>query len=125
MSGHTGMEASAVRLLRQDQLDGGLTGGLSLQRLAEITHLPTGIASGQIETASVPAGGSAPVWTAAGDDMLLHVSAGHARVTWGPGLADATQAGPGDTLLVPAGTTFRMENASPSAPLQLIIVRGG
>ncbi len=125
MSGHSGSLAADVRLLRQDQFDDILAGGLVLQRLAEITHLPTGIASSQIETVDVPAGGSMAPPGAADDGTLLHVIAGHARVKWGPALAGETPAGPGDTVLVPAGTLFRADNASPAAALRLIVVRGG
>lgn len=125
MSGHPGMLATDVRLLRQDQLDDSLTGGLGLQRLAEITHLPTGIASGQLEVITVPAGASTAVRVAPDDEILLHVVEGHVRVRWGPGMAGEMPAGSGDTVLVPAGTPFRTDNASASTALQLIIVRSG
>jgi uncharacterized RmlC-like cupin family protein len=124
MNGQPGMLAAEVRLLRQDQLDESLSGGLGLQRVAEMTHLPTGIASTQIESIEVPAGGSAGLRRKPDDDTLLHVVAGQARIRWGANLARETPAGPGDTVLVPAGTSFRADNASPSATLQFILVRG-
>jgi uncharacterized RmlC-like cupin family protein len=125
MSGYQGMPARDVRILRPDQLDEGLTGGAGLQRLAEITHLPTGIKSEQIDTVSVAAGCRAAECVAPGEAALLHVVAGHVRVQWGPALDAETAAGPGDTVLVPAGTRYRADNASPSAALQFIIVHGG
>jgi uncharacterized RmlC-like cupin family protein len=124
MSAQPGTLASEVRLLPQDQLDENLTGGLGLQRVAEMTHLPTGIASTQIEAVNVPAGGSAVPRLEQDDDTLLHVVAGQVRVRWGAALARETPAGPGDTVLVPAGAAFRADNASTSATLQLILVRG-
>lgn len=124
MSAQPGTLAAEVRLLRQDQLDENLAGGLGLQRVAEMTHLPTGIASTQIETVNVPAGGSTGPRLSPDDDTLLHVVAGQVRVRWGATLAGETPAGPGDTVLVPAGASFRADNASPSATLQLILVRG-
>ncbi len=124
MSAQPCTPAAEVRLLRQDQLDENLTGGLGLQRVAEITHLPTGIGSMQIETVDVPAGGSTGPRLAPDDDTLLHVVAGQVRVRWGATLARETAAGPGDTVLVPAGAAFRADNASPLATLQLILVRG-
>lgn len=124
MNGQPGMLATEVRLLRQDQLDESLGGALGLQRVAEMTHLPTGIASAQIESVTVPAGGSAGVRLEPGDDTLLHVVAGKARVRWGVAMCRETPAGPGDTLLVPAGASFRADNASPSVTLQFILVRG-
>lgn len=118
------MPAGKVRILRPDQLDEGLTGGAVLQRLAEITHLPTGIRSGQIDTVSVAAGSRAAECVATAEATLLHVVAGHVRVQWGPALDGETAAGPGDTVLVPAGTPYMAHNASPSAALQFIVVRG-
>ncbi|MBL8200387.1 MAG: hypothetical protein JNK40_05380 [Chromatiales bacterium] len=125
MNGYPGIQSAGVRLLRPGQLDDDIAGGLGLQRLAEITHLPTGITSGQIETVSVPAGRSTAECLAPGDETLLHVVEGHVRVRWGPGLVAETPAGSGDTVLVPAGTPFLAENASASAALQLLIVRSG
>ena len=123
MSTQPGMLAE-VRLLRQDQLDDNLAGGLGLQRVAEMTHLPTGIASTQIESVSVAAGSSTGPHLEPDDDTLLHVVEGQVRVRWGSALARETLAGAGDTVLVPAGASFRADNASPSATLQLILVRG-
>lgn len=124
MNGRDESQPGDVRLLRQDQLAEGLA-GLGPQRLAEITHLPTGIASGQVASMHVPAGGMTAARSAAGDETLLYVVAGHVLVRWGPTLAMATPAGPGDTILLPAGTPFRADNASASAPLQYILVGGG
>lgn len=125
MNGSPRSQPAGVRVVAHGQLDDGIAGGLGLQRLAEITHLPTGIASGQIESVRVPAGGSTAECLTPGDETLLHVVAGHVRVRWGPALAAETPAGPGDTVLVAAATPFRAVNASASAALQLIIVRGG
>lgn len=124
MNAQPGTLAAEVRLLRQDQLAENLAGGLGQQRVAEMTHLPTGIASTQIETVNVPAGGSTGPRVVPDDDTLLHVVAGQVHVRWGAALARETPAGPGDTVLVPAGASFRADNASPSATLQLILVRG-
>lgn len=122
MSGYTGIVAADVRLLELDQVDGSVAGALGLQRLAEVTHLPTGIASGQVEAVDVPAGGSLAPAPAAGDEILLHVIEGQVRVSWGPGLTRELRAKAGDTVLVPAGTSFRADNASPADNLQLIRV---
>ena len=125
MTGHPRIQPAGVRLVGHGQLDDSFASGLGLQRLAEITHLPTGIASGQMETVSVPAGGSTAECLTPGDETLLYVVAGHVRVKWGPALVAETPAGPGDTVLVAAATPFRADHASASATLQLIIVRGG
>jgi len=125
MSAQPDTLAAEVRLLRPDQLEENLGGGPALQRLAEITHLPTGIASGQVETVDVPSGGSSKPPTSRDADTLLHVIAGQVSVRWGSNLARVLPAGPGDTVLVPAGTPYRADNASPSAALQFIIVHGG
>lgn len=124
MNGNPGMTAAEVRLLRQDQVDAGLAAELGFQRLAEITHLPTGIASDQVEALDLPAGGRSAPRAAVGSGTLLHVVAGHVRVRWGDALDRETPAGPGDTVLVPGGTRFLAENASGSATVQLIVVRG-
>lgn len=125
MNGYPRIRPAGVRLVGHGELDDSVAGGLGSQRLAEITHLPAGIASGQIETVSVPAGGSMAECLAPGEETLLHVVKGHVRVKWGPALVAEMPAGPGDTVLVAAATPFRADNASGSAALQLIIVRGG
>jgi len=125
MNASPGSLSGDVRVVRQAELDDGLDGGLALQRLAEATHLPTGIASGQVEVVEVPVAGGAVTRVEPGTDILLHLVAGHLRVQWGPALHREIRAQPGDTLLVPAGVTFRAINASEFLSLQFILVRGG
>jgi uncharacterized RmlC-like cupin family protein len=124
MSAHPGSVTADVRVIGQGKLDDSLAGGFGVQRLAEITHLPTGIASNQIEVVTVPAGGNLATRRAGSEEELLHVIAGGARIVSGDRLDREILAGPGDTVLVPAGTTFRADNASPAEALQLILVRG-
>ena len=119
----TASPAGEIRVLRSP-LDDSLAGALALQRLAEATHLPTGVASEQFEVEDVPAAGSTAIYTATGSDALLHVAAGELRVQWGPELDRNLTARCGDTLVVPAGVTFRAINASRTAPSRFIVVRG-
>lgn len=118
------LEAGA-RLLSADGLDDTMARAFGPQRLAEITHLPAGIASAQIEVLNVAPGGRTERQTVHGEDAVVHVIAGTAFVLWGPALAGETPAGAGDTVLIPAGVPFVAQNAGVSAALQLILVRGG
>jgi len=125
MSAEPGILAEGVRLLRQAQLDADFAGGLGRQRLAEMTHLPTGAASEQFELVSVHPGDAPGTQAVATTSVFIHVVAGQLRVTWGRNLDNPVPAGPGDTLFVPAGTRFRADNAQPSTALQFIIFRAG
>lgn len=124
MSPPDGNGAADVRLIRPGQVEGGLADTLGAQRLAEVTHLPTGIASDHIEAVQVPAGGSMALPDQQPGLTLLHVIDGTISVRWGDPLDGDLQAGSGDTVLVPAGTACRADNQSPSAVVQLILVRG-
>ena len=113
-----------LRIIRQEDLDTGFSHGLGVQRMAEITHLPTGSAGSSMETVTIPPGGPAAAYRSGPDDAVLHVVAGNAILSSGSALEEAIAAGPGDTVLVPAGTTFQALNDSPVEALQFILVRG-
>ncbi|MEO7386900.1 MAG: cupin domain-containing protein [Gammaproteobacteria bacterium] len=121
MTGESGLASTDVRILRHTELDSSLAS----QRLAEITHLPTGVASDQLDAVTVPPGEGVGRQSTGHDDTLLHVVAGSVRVHWGERLERVVRAGPGDTVLVPAGTEYRADNGSSSVALQLIRVHGG
>lgn len=121
MNGGREADSGRIRLLAEP-VDAAL-GGLLLRCLAEMTHLPTGIAGDQCAVIPLAPGGAADVVPAEAP-ALLHVTAGRVLVE-GPGGEEAVVAGAGDTLVVPAGVPFRAFNPSESAPVQLLLVRGG
>ncbi len=113
-----------LRIIRQEDLDAGSSHGLGAQRMAEITHLPTGSAGSGMETVTIPPGGRAAAYGSGTDDAVLHVVAGTGILSAGSPQEQAITAGPGDIVLVPAGITFQALNDSPVEALQFILVRG-
>lgn len=123
MSSRLQHRASGVRRLAPDDTDATLAGLAGAARLAELTHLPGGVPSGQFETVELGAGDTSPSRTSGAGETLLHVVAGRARVEWGPELGSSVLANAGDTLVVSAGEAFRTANPSGSEPLQLLLIR--
>jgi uncharacterized RmlC-like cupin family protein len=113
-----------LRIIRQEDLDAGSSHGLGVQRIAEITHLPTGSAGSSMQTVNIPPGGPAAAYQASPDDAVLHVVTGNGTLSSGSAPESAVAAGPGDTVLVPAGIAFQARNDSAVDALQFILVRG-
>ena len=57
-------------------------------------------------------------------ESVIYVIAGHARMRWGDRLEYVAEAGPGDFIYVPPYLPHQEINASPSAPLCCVVVRG-
>jgi uncharacterized RmlC-like cupin family protein len=114
----------ALRIIRQVDLDAGASHALGVQRIAEITHLPTGSAGSSMQTVTILPGGPAAAYQASPEDAVLHVVTGSGTLSSGVALDGAVAAGPGDTVLVPAGIAFEALNDSPVEALQFILVRG-
>lgn len=112
----------AIRRL-EGPLGEALAGALGTGRIAELTHLPTGITGDQLAVIPLAPGGATDVPPVAGP-VLLHVSDGPVLVSGGRA-STALAAAAGDTLLVPAGVPFRAINQNEVAPVQLLLVRVG
>ena len=114
--------APVPRITRLGDAAGGpLVGAFAAGSLAEVTHLPAGIASSRTELIDL-APGHAITRPPATADLLVHVVAGTISAL-DPGDGAGLQAGPGDTLLVPAGLAVRA--VADGGPAQLLLVRGG
>jgi uncharacterized RmlC-like cupin family protein len=94
------------------------------QRLAAITHLPTGASSGGSEILTIPAGATGRSTVAAASTTLLHVIAGELELYRDDMLKIAATAVSGDTAVIQAGITIEMVNAHATEALQLIVLRG-
>lgn len=110
-------------------LHGGLLapGGaqqLAAASLAEMTHLPTGVASGRSETISILAGRERAEPACDLAPLLLYVVEGQVAVAWNEESPRSVTASAGDTVLVPAGIAIRTCNTSPETTSRLILVRG-
>lgn len=112
-----------LQLIRQDDLDAGTAHLLAGQRLAEITHLPTGTAGSGMRAVSLPPGAPPAAYPGGTEEAVLHVVSGTGVLSSGAAPASEIAAGPGDTVLVPAGLAFRVLNASPGETLLFILVR--
>lgn len=111
-------------------LSGGLLPGdgarqFAASSLSEVTHLPTGVASGRSETVTIPGGRERAGITGGSSALLLHVVEGRVTVAWGAPERRSVEAGAGDTVLVPAGIAVSAGNASPTADLRLVLLRSG
>lgn len=114
--------AQSTRITRLSGTGGGpLAGAFAPGSLAEVTHLPSGIASSRTTLVDVPPG-SAIEQPAAAADLLVHVVTGEISAHEHPD-GPAVQAGAGDTLLVPAGAPVRAVAADAGGPVQLLLVR--
>jgi uncharacterized RmlC-like cupin family protein len=57
-------------------------------------------------------------------ETSIYIVEGQARYTWGPtGLEHAMEAAAGDFIYIPAGEIHVEENASPRAPLVVVLTR--
>lgn len=95
------------------------------QQLAALTHLPTGATSGWSQTVTIAPGSDVVTRVASDAETLLHVAAGQLTVTWGAEPAHRVTAGPGDTVIVRAGTAVQFRNGSAVDPLQLVVLLAG
>jgi uncharacterized RmlC-like cupin family protein len=116
--------AAGVRILRHGQFDAAVVQGFLPQALAEITHLPTGATSSELDTLTIPPGGAVTRHPEGSASTLVHVVAGQIKLSWGTEFEHTARAGSGDALLIPAGIAFQALNDSPVDALQLILVRG-
>jgi uncharacterized RmlC-like cupin family protein len=111
-------------------LSGGLLPGDRAQQfaassLSEVTHLPTGVASGRSEAVTIPAGTERTGIAGDSSALLLHVTEGRVTVAWGAPERRSVEAGAGDTVLVPAGIAVSASNASLTTDLHLVLLRSG
>lgn len=93
--------------------------------LAEVTHLPTGVASGRSEVVTIPGGMERTGLAGDSSALLLHVVEGQVTITWGAPARRSVQADAGETVLVPAGIAVSASNASPTTDLRLVLLRSG
>ena len=98
-STHWGQDG--VRLFSQDQLDHELLQSLSAQRIAALTHLPTGIPDNAGGVREFPAGSASVSHAAGPDEFLYMVIRGRLLLRWGRQLEYSGTAGAGEGIQVP------------------------
>ena len=115
--------AGGVHLLAPGASDATIAALATPALLAELTHLPAGVASTSFEMLAVPAGGGTGNCASGSTGCLIHIVTGVARIRWGPGLREQLGAQAGDTLVVPPDETFQALNPAGDCPLQLLLFR--
>jgi uncharacterized RmlC-like cupin family protein len=115
-STHWGQDG--VRLFSQDKLDDELVQSLSAQRIATLTHLPTGIPDVSGGVLEIPAGSSGVSHDAAPDEFLYMVTRGRICLRWGQQLEYSGTAGPGEGIRVPPWVRHAESNGSDSEILE-------
>ena len=101
-----------VRLFSQDQLDEGMLQSLSVQRVATLTHLPTGIPDTSGGVLVIPAGSACISHDPGPYESLYIVTRGRMCIRWGQHLEYSGTAGPGEGIRVPPWVRHSESNGS-------------
>lgn len=107
-----------VRLCRTDRLDDELVQSLSEQRVAALTHLPTGIPDTSGGVLELPAGSAVVCHAPGPEEHLYIVTRGRLRLRWGEHLEYSGTAGPGEGIRVPPGVRHAESNGGDGDPLE-------
>ncbi len=101
-----------VRLFSQDKLDDELAQSLSVQRVAALTHLPTGIPDTSGGVLEFPADSASISHDPGPDEYLYMVISGEICLRWGQHLEYSGTAGPGEGIRVPPWVRHSESNGS-------------
>lgn len=101
-----------VRLFSQDQLDDDLVQSLSVQRVAALTHLPTGIPDASAGFLEIPAGSAGINHEPGPDESIYMVLRGRISLQWGRNLEYCGFARPGEGIRVPPWVRHAESNGS-------------
>jgi uncharacterized RmlC-like cupin family protein len=112
-----------VRIIRPEELDDNTPQTLGMFRRAAVTTHNTGARKLWAGTVTInPKAKTGPHHH--GDlESVIYVVRGVARMRWGERLEFVAEAGPGDFIYVPPFVPHQEINASPSEPLECVLVR--
>src|ERR1700727_3096711 len=131
MLGRTSMEKSSdtrwrldgVRVVRSSELDINTAQTPGMNRAAAITHARAGAEKLWAGTVTIHPNAKTGAHHHGPVESVIYVVRGKARMRWGERLEFTAEAGPGAFLYVPPFVPHQEINASPSEPLECVLVR--
>jgi uncharacterized RmlC-like cupin family protein len=112
-----------VRVVAGSALDLNTPQTVGMTRAAAITHARTGASKLWAGTVTIHPHAKTGAHHHGDLESVIYVVHGHARMRWGDHLEYIAEAGPGDFIYVPPFVPHQEINASPSEPLECVLVR--
>ena len=112
-----------VRVIPGDQLDPNTAQTPGMDRKAAINFARVGAQKIWAGTVSIQANAKTGAHHHGELESVIYVLRGKARMRWGERLEFVAEAGPGDFIYVPPFVPHQEINASPSEPLECVLVR--
>jgi uncharacterized RmlC-like cupin family protein len=112
-----------VRVIPGHSLDGNTPQTPGMDRKAAINHARVGAQKIWAGTVSIQPNAKTGAHHHGELESVIYVVRGKARMRWGEQLEFVAEAGPGDFIYVPPFVPHQEINASPSEPLECVLVR--
>lgn len=112
-----------IRIVRQNQLDPNTPQTLGMQRAAAISSTSAGANKIWAGTVKIDPNARTGAHHHGELESVIYVVNGRARMRWGDHLEYYAEAGPGDFVYVPPFVPHQEINASPTEPLDCVVVR--
>src|SRR5438876_10148874 len=112
-----------VRVVKAGQLDSNTPQTPGMTRAAAINHARTGAEKLWAGTVNIQPNAKTGAHHHGELESVIYVVRGRARMRWGEQLEFVAEAGPGDFIYVPPFVPHQELNASPSEPLECVLVR--
>jgi uncharacterized RmlC-like cupin family protein len=120
---HVDWREHGVRIVHAGQLDPSTAQTSGMRRAAAIDAARAGAQKLWAGTVVVDAGAKTGPHHHGPLESVVYVVSGRARMRWGDALEFTAEAGPGDFIFVPPFVPHQELNASPSEPLECVVVR--
>src|SRR5258706_11782384 len=118
-------KTEGVRIVHANELDMNTPQTPGMSRAAAITHAKTGASKLWAGTVVVQPNAKTGAHHHGELESVPYVIRGRARMRWGDHLEFVDEAGPGDFIYVPPYVPHQEMNASPSEPVEVVVVRSG
>ena len=112
-----------VRVVHSHELDLNTPQTPGMNRAAAITHARAGAEKLWAGTVVIHPKAKTGAHHHGALESIIYVVRGRARMRWGERLEFTAEAGPGDFIFVPPYVPHQEINASPSEPLECVVVR--
>jgi uncharacterized RmlC-like cupin family protein len=118
-------QTHGIRVVRSGELDLNTPQTPGMTRAAAITHAHAGASKLWAGTVVVQPDAKTGAHHHGELETVLYIVRGRARFRWGEKLEYFAEAGPGDFIYVPPFVPHQEMNASPSMPVEAVVVRSG
>ena len=112
-----------VSVIAHDQLDANTAQTPGMDRMAAITTARVGAQKIWAGTVHIHANAKTGAHHHGALESVIYIVRGRARMRWGEQLQFTAEAGPGDFIYVPPYVPHQEINASPTEPLECVLVR--